>query len=203
MPESGRLSVLPALAVLDCDADVSIIPGPFLRQLEDHSHSVQVWRPLDGGSRKVVLANGPIVTVIHKVVALQLMVHNPLDPVALDPELFSAMPSCDPVLKLGRVTLIKLGLYLGGGVPIFLGGKDSASIRHRETHLLVQSLDGSLDIRVPKCAEEGARESDDDVEQLVPRGSEKFMGPEEALRARNEALDRGVEEAKAHRLPGE
>lgn len=44
---------------------------------------------------------------------------------------------------------------------------------------------------------------DDAVEQLVPRDPGMFFGPDKDLRARTRTLDRGVEEAKANRLPGE
>lgn len=77
VPRSGGLGSLPALAMLDSEADVSSILEAAVIQLKACFSGGQLWVPLEQGSRTVRLAHDEVETLIQKTAALQLTVHTP------------------------------------------------------------------------------------------------------------------------------
>lgn len=183
--------------------DVSSIPDPVLRRLEARLSGVQARIPLDEGARTVRLANGQVVTVTHKTVALQITVHRPLGTVVLDLDLYAVIPYSYSVFIVGRVILDKLGLNLNSQMSQLPRARPAGPASGVETPSYISIRWVALSKSLFSNARKVEQEQDKAVEQLPSRRPEISMATEDPLRACTEALDRGVKEATANSLPPE
>lgn len=130
-----------------------------------------------------------------KTVRFQLTIHTPWGPVVLYPERPACTPSSDFIPIVGTVTLDKLGLSLNN--RLFQVARTPRAGRMSDVENPGSSSSGWMILSVPvfqhgRDVEPG---SDEAVEQLLSRGAEMFMAPDDKLREHKVALDRGLQQA--------
>lgn len=179
--------------MLDSGAEVSSIPEPVLRQLKACLPDVQIPIQIEEGSRRnVIFADGHIVTLTDKLVALEHTVHIPWVPVVLDPEQFRVMTDCDPVPRIGRVMPDKLELNLNSNLFQLARARRALQVAVIENPDYLLSPRAGHSISRFQEARGVELEPEEAKEELVSGGLENFMGPEEELRAPKEVLDWGL-----------
>lgn len=170
------------------------------KQLEAVIPGFTVNPRLEEGSRNVRLTHDHLLTVTQKTDALLIPVRTLWNPVVLDPEFFTVMPGIDSVIILGRVTLDELGPSLKSQTLRLAWARRPMAVSGIEDSDYTRPVAGYRFRSAFQDGQSGELEPGASVEEMIYPGMEMFMDPEEVLRACEEALEPGVEEATAKGL---
>ena len=192
-------SVCPVTAILDSGSGISTISESVAAKLQAADLNVQIVGPMTD-DQYVKMANGKLMLVKQKSCFVRTTLHTMRGPVMMDPVSYAVLPGKEDMVILGSPTLAALGKNVHDSLGkcarkrnLFIQGVESPNFKgYRRVSIAVEAL---LQ-RGP-----GAPEPPDKaVEQLVSRGPDMGMEPEQEERECAVTLAKAVETAAANDL---